>query len=265
MRERQRKAKTTRGTALGWGPEGRPRWAVALVLGVAAAAAGQDGGGPRLRKPNMDDTIRANVYADNWFMLYVNGQLVAVDSIAFVPHNVVSVDILPAYPMTIAVLAKDNADPRTGMEYANTNVGDGGFILKFGDGTVTDGTWKVRRFSRGPVDGDTDQPRVEETPLPDDWFAVDFDDHEWRQATEYTEEDVGPKQPFFDADFAGARFIWSDDLALDNTVVFRRRVEAPPDGVDRTDFRGLNDVVPESPQGRRGPRPGRPPRQGGAP
>ena len=28
--------------------------------------------------------------------------------------------------------------PLTGMEYADTAIGDGGFILKFSDGTVTD-------------------------------------------------------------------------------------------------------------------------------
>ena len=101
------------------------------------------------RKPRIDDTIKANVYADNSFKLYINGELVAVDSIAFVPHNVVSVDVLPAYPMTIAVMGIDNADPKTGMEYANTNIGDGGFILKLGDGTVTNATWKAKKFSWG--------------------------------------------------------------------------------------------------------------------
>ena len=29
----------------------------------------------------MNDTIKANMYADNWFILYINGELVAVDSI----------------------------------------------------------------------------------------------------------------------------------------------------------------------------------------
>jgi len=218
-----------------------------------------------MRKPSMDDTIRASVYADNWFVLYVNGEQVAVDSITFLPHNVVSVDILPAYPMTIAVMARDNFDAKTGMEYANSQVGDGGLVLKFGDGTVTDGSWKARCVSRGPVGGDTKNPRVENEPIPADWFSVGFDDSGWGRAKEYTEEEIGPKQPYYDADFSGARFIWSDDVKLDNTVVFRHRVEAPPDGVERTDFRGLNDVVPEAPPGRRGPRPGRPPRDRGAP
>ncbi|MDA8032317.1 MAG: hypothetical protein MPK62_14560, partial [Alphaproteobacteria bacterium] len=124
-----------------------------------------------IRKPRMDDTIRANVYADNAFRLYVNGELVAVDSIPFVPHNVVSVDILPAYPMTIAVMGVDNADPLTGMEYANTNIGDGGFILKFGDGTVTNSNWKVKVISSGPLNGDSSNPRVVNNPLPEDWYT----------------------------------------------------------------------------------------------
>ena len=219
---------------------------------------------PVLRKPSIDDTIRANVYADNWFILYVNGELVAVDSIAFIPHNVISVDLLPKYPMTIAVMAKDNADPKTGMEYANTNVGDAGFILKFGDGTMTNGSWKARCFSRGPVGGDTKNPRVENEPIPENWFAVDFDDSSWDRAKEYSEEAVGPKQPFYDADFKGATFIWSDDLAIDNTVIFRHRVDTPPDGKARPDFSGLNDAVPDGGRQPRGGRPpaGRPPRRG---
>ena len=106
----------------------------------------------------------------------INGQIVAVDSIAFLPHNVVSVDILPEYPMTIAVLAKDNADPKTGLEYGN-QIGDGGFILKFADGTVTDGSWKAKCFFRGPLNGDVKNPRVEHTPIPENWFAVNFDDN----------------------------------------------------------------------------------------
>ena len=200
-----------------------------------------------VRKPTLADTVRANVYADNWFVLYVNGEMVAVDSIKFIPHNVVSVDLLPQYPMTIAVLARDNADPATGMEYANTQIGDGGFILKFGDGTATNATWKAKRFSWGPVGEDAKRPQVRGEPLPDDWFAVEFDDRDWEQATEYTEHDVEPKEPFYEHDFSGANFIWTDDLALDNTVVFRTRVTAPPDGKQRPDFSNLNNVVPDGP------------------
>jgi hypothetical protein len=130
-----------------------------------------------VRKPQMSDAIKANMYADNWFMLYVNGELIAVDSIAFVPHNVISSE-----------------------------------------------------------------------PLPADWFAIAFDDSSWENAKEYTHEQVGPKQVFNDYDFEGAKFIWSSDIELDNVVIFRHLVPAPPDGKARADFSNLNNVVPEGPQ-----------------
>jgi hypothetical protein len=216
---------------------------MAVAFGLLAAVAAQG-----IRKPSMDDTIKANVYADNWFQMYINGELVAVDSIKFIPHNVVSVDLLPTYPMTIAVMAKDNADPKTGMEYANTNIGDAGFILKFSDGTVTNGHWKAKSFSHGPVNGDTKNPRVENTSIPENWFAIDFNDSDWSNANEYTEDEVGPKQPYDDSDFKGAKFIWTRDIALDNTVIFRHHVATSPDGKQRTDFSNLNNVVPDAPK-----------------
>ena len=184
------------------------------------------GSSPGLVKPSLADTIRLNVYADNWFVLYINGKLTAVDSIDFIPHNVVSVDILPEYPMTIAVMAKDNANPKTGLEYGN-HIGDGGFILKFADGTVSDAKWKAKNFFKGPLNRDAQAPKVEHTPIPTNWFSIDFDDHAWSNATEFTERRVNPKESFYQADFKGAKFIWSDDLELDNAVIFRTRIEKP--------------------------------------
>lgn len=224
--------------------------AFVLIAGAAFVAVAQKSADPppvKLKKPQMSDTIKANIYADNWFMLYVNGELVAVDSIKFIPHNVISVDMLPTYPMTIAVMAKDNADPKTGMEYANTNIGDGGFILKFGDGIVTNGQWKAKAFSKGPIGRDTKNPRVENTPIPENWFAIDFDDSQWAKAKEYSEEDVNPKQPYFEHDFKGAKFIWTNDIDFDNTVLFRHFVKSPPDGKPRIDYSNLNNIVPEGP------------------
>lgn len=188
------------------------------------------GGGPKIDKPRISDTVKANLYADNWFKLYINDNLVAVDSISFIPHNVVSVDILPEYPMTIAVMAKDNADKNTGLEYNNTNLGDGGFILKFGDGTVTNASWKAKSYFHGPIDGNLEDPKTKHEAIPDDWFSVAFDDKAWSNAVEHTEEAVGPKAPFYENDFDGAKWIWTKDLALDNTVIFRTKVPTPPNG-----------------------------------
>jgi phosphatidylethanolamine-binding protein (PEBP) family uncharacterized protein len=194
--------------------------------GKAGGKKKKGGGPPGLIKPSIADTMKLNVYADNWFMLYVNGRLVAVDPIQFTPHNVVSVDFLPEYPMTIAVLAKDNADPKTGLEYGSS-VGDGGFILKFADGTVTNASWKAKSFFHGPINGDTANPQVKQEPLAASWWAVDFDDSTWKNAKEYTVEEVDPKQPYFENDFEGAKFIWTEDLALDNTIIFRTKIEKP--------------------------------------
>ncbi|NDC64663.1 MAG: hypothetical protein EBZ59_11915, partial [Planctomycetia bacterium] len=202
-------------------PDARPR----------RGGGGGKGGGRKppqdgLVKPAISDTIHGAVYADNWFALYVNGKQVAVDSIDFLPHNVVTLDILPEYPMTIAVIAKDNADPKTGCEYGK-QIGDGGFILKFADGTVTDATWKARCFMHGPIDRNVDEPKVRTDPLPDGWWKPGFDDSSWSNAVEYSQERIDPKQPFFEHDFKGAKWIWTGDLDLDNTVIFRKTVEKP--------------------------------------
>ncbi len=206
--------------------------AKSIVIVAAAATVGFIGrdAWPVLQngwiKPAMPDTEKVSVYADNWFMMYINGKPVAVDSIDFLPHNVVMVDILPEYPMTIAVLAKDNAEPKTGLEYGD-HIGDAGFIIKFADGTVSNASWKARSFFSGPLNRDVQNPKVSMEPLPKDWFAMNFDDSKWSQAVEFTEQRVNPKKPFYDADFSGAKFIWTKDLDLDNTVIFRTKVEKP--------------------------------------
>lgn len=74
---------------------------------------------------------------------------------------------------------------------------------------------------------DTANPKVEHTAVPENWNSVNFDDSKWPQAVEYTEQRVNPKEAFFKADFAGAKFIWTADLDLDNSVIFRTRIEKP--------------------------------------
>ena len=195
--------------------------AIALLC-VASAFAQQT---PQI-KPGIADTITLKAYADNWCVIFINGKMVAVDSIDFLPHNEISVKILPEYPMTIAVLAKDNAEPATGLEYTN-KIGDGGFILKLGDGTVTSAAWKAKSFFTGPLNSNIASPTVARTPIPARWYASDFDDSTWGTATEYTSARVGPDGDYVAADFTGASFIWTSDLNLDNTVIFRTTVQKP--------------------------------------
>ncbi len=225
--------------------------AIALWTGrgpQADPSSPRGGDAPPVEKPTLEDTLTANMYADNWFEMYVNGELVCVDSIRFMPHNVISVDLLPSYPMTIAVMAKDNADAKTGMEYGNTSIGDGGFVLKFSDGTVSSSAWKAKRVSWGPLNGDAANPRTVHVEIPQGWYAPDFDDREWPDAKEFSEAEVRPKEPFYDHDFEGAAFIWSGDLKLDNTVLFRHTVESPPDGSHPRTFSGLENPNGNEPE-----------------
>lgn len=178
------------------------------------------------RKPSIHDTLKANIYADNSFELYINGRLTAVDSIEFIPHNVISVDILPEYPMTIAVKATDNADPEKGTEYVD-NIGDGGFILKIGEHISSSEKWKAKSFFHGPINGNTESPKVIHTPLPEGWTRPGFNDSKWPSAKVFTESEINPKGPYFEHDFKGAKWIWSEDLKLDNTVLFRATFEGP--------------------------------------
>ncbi len=177
-------------------------------------------------KASFSNVLKLNAYADNWCMVYINGKLAATDQIEFLPHNVVTVSVLPIYPLTIAVIARDNADPKTGMEYTS-QIGDGGFILKLSDGTVTNAKWKVKTLFKGPLNRDTKNPKVEYTAVPANWFTPDFDDSSWHNATEYPSTRVRPDGDYSSFDFTNASFIWSDDLDLDNTVIFRYTVPKP--------------------------------------
>ena len=65
--------------------------------------------------------------------------------------------------------------------------------------------------------------------VPDDWREPNFDYGDWPKATTYTEEEIGANKPAymrFREKFAGAgaQFIWSSNVVLDNEVLLRHRV-----------------------------------------
>jgi hypothetical protein len=177
--------------------------------------------------------ITAWLYADNYVELYVNGRLVVKDPIVFTPHNVVVTKFRASYPMTIAVLLKDFAHPRTGLEYNHSRIGDGGFIARFSNGVVTDRSWRCHLVSRGPVNRRclAEDPartcRVETKPVPKGWATPGFDDRSWPRATVHSERAVRPLSVYYRHKWAGAKFIWSPDLEIDNTVLCRKTVRGP--------------------------------------
>ena len=70
-------------------------YARARLRGKPSSGTGFPATGRGVRsKPNFSDMIKADIYADNWFAIYINGKLVAVDPIDFIPHNEVTIDLL---------------------------------------------------------------------------------------------------------------------------------------------------------------------------
>jgi hypothetical protein len=92
--------------------------------------------------------ITGFIHADNYFELYVNGQFVARDAIPMTPFNTSVVRFRARYPMTYAIMGVDwETHPGVGMEYANFNVGDAGFIAYFSDGNGTHADWRAETFT----------------------------------------------------------------------------------------------------------------------
>lgn len=206
--------------------------------------------------------ITGYIFADNYYELWVNGKFIARDSLGMTPFNSTIVRFKAKYPITYAVKAVDwDTHPGVGMEYESYNVGDGGFIARFSDGTVTGPDWKVETFYIAPL-GDpscvkdnngrdsTDCP-VEKRrggnkapcgladpqtckallfEIPAIWTTPSFDDSKWANATLYTAEQVtgAPGYARHAALFEPAQFIWTRSLLLDNLVLARFTVQAPP-------------------------------------
>ena len=93
----------------------------------------------------------AEVWADNWFALYVNGELVGKDSTPITTErsfNAETITFTAAYPLTIGIEAKDFKETDSGLEYIgerNQQMGDGGIIAQ-----ITDvGTGKIVAVTNG--------------------------------------------------------------------------------------------------------------------
>lgn len=134
--------------------------------------------------------------------------------------------------------------------------GDGGLIAKFSDGTMTDSSWKAQSFHIAPlVDPKevVERGNVHDTPnlggrthpfarkpdcqdkcyavhypIPAGWQSLRFNDTNWPRAWEFTDEEIGvtnlPAYTRYPELFAGARWIWSQNLVLDNVVIARKTV-----------------------------------------
>jgi hypothetical protein len=207
------------------------------------------------------EVITGYIVADNYFELYVNGKLVAVDNLPYTPFNSAIVKFKAKRPITYAFKLVDwEEDLGLGTEvnFGNRSKfyqGDGGLIARFSDGTVTDSSWKAQSFYIAPLKDPKDvieNGNVHDTtklgrvhphapkpgcddrcyavhyPIPANWAAPSFDDSKWPRAYEFTDADVGvtnlPAYTKFPELFEGSRWIWSLNLVFDNLVLARKTV-----------------------------------------
>jgi len=198
--------------------------------------------------------FQAEVWADNWFSLDVNGKKVGEDSVPITTEksfNSEKIKFSASYPFTVGVMAKDFTENASGLEYIgkpNQQIGDAGFIIQIRE--VVSGKvvaysardWKVLTINKAPLNPEcvsSSTPNVDckflNVAIPSTWASATFKDTTWKNATEFSKETVGVKDGYFDFTWApGAALVWSSDLKLDNTILLRKVVKTPISGTTTT-------------------------------
>ena len=232
----------------------------AVILMLLAVGCGEGNGGAATgtavpetaatgAAPRQDGTTEfaAEVWADNWFALYVNGKLVGEDSTPITTErsfNAETITFTASYPLTVAIEAKDFKETDSGIEYIgerNQQMGDGGLIAQITDVrtgrvvAVTNSGWRLKVIHRAPLNPECEKAadpdaacRFERTEAPPGWAGTDFDDGNWSAATEWAAADVRPKDGYNRIEWDGAaQLIWGSDLEVDNTILLRLTVPAP--------------------------------------
>ena len=192
-------------------------------------------------------TIKAEVWADNWFVMYQGDTLIKEDSVSTTTErsfNAETFTFKADLPIQINVIVKDFKQNDTGLEYIGTRrqqMGDGGFIAQFTDksrGTVlsvTNKKWKCIAIHIAPLNKSCAKSSSPETscktkiiPVPKLWKSNSFDDNGWPAAVEYTSKAVRPKDGYNRISWSSsAKLIWTKDLEADNTLLCRVTVEVP--------------------------------------
>ena len=186
-------------------------------------------------------TINADVWADNWYALYLGADLIKTDSVPYNTERSFNTDSFAfeaARPAQLSLIIKDFKENDSGLEYIGTprqQIGDGGFSAQFRDAetgeliAVSDNSWRCIAIHRAPLNKSceraTDAARdceSEITPEPDNWMSPDFDDSSWPNATVHSARDVRPHGGYDQVTWhPSTKLLWSTDLEIDNTVLCR--------------------------------------------
>lgn len=197
--------------------------------------------------PLSAETLSADVWADNWFEMRIDGVQIAEDSVSITTErsfNAESFTFEAERPFVIGLVAKDFKENDTGLEYIGTRrqqMGDGGVILQIKDQSgelvaVSNDGWQCLVTHSAPLDKSCESASnpvagegtctFETSEEPDDWDTADFDVSDWPQADVYSAREVDPKQGYDEIRWAdSAELIWGPDLEQSNTVLCRLTVE----------------------------------------
>jgi len=191
-------------------------------------------------------SFTAEVWADNWFSLYINGKLVGQDSVAITTEKSFNSDRITftaSYPFTIAMVTKDFKQNDTGLEYIGTDrqqMGDGGFVAQFTDTStgkvvaITNSSWRGLVVHQAPLNKSCEKSKTPDTECtsrisaePAGWSESAFNDASWPSASTYSKEQVGVKDGYNNISWSSnAQIIWTSDLEIDNTILWRYTVAA---------------------------------------
>ena len=187
-------------------------------------------------------TIKAQVWADNWFALYSGNTLIKEDSVPYMTEqsfNTESFTFNTTLPAQLSVIMKDYKENDTGLEYIGSRrqqAGDGGFIAQFVDAktnevlAVSNENWRCTTIHRAPLNlneceraSRPDQVcKTKIDPEPTDWKSPTFDSGSWPNAVVHSMREVQPHGDYGRYSWQpAAKFIWSSDLVVDNTVLCR--------------------------------------------
>ncbi len=190
--------------------------------------------------------VNIDVWADNWFALYVNEDLVKEDSVSINTErsfNAESFQTVLPLPATINMVVKDFKENDTGLEYIGSRrqqMGDGGFIMQVKDAhsgdivAVSGSQWRCKAIHIAPLNKSCEkssnpaqdcQANIIDEPA--NWKSVGFNHKAWPQAIEYSESAVSPKMGYDRINWdSSAKLIWTQDLETDNTLLCSYTIKA---------------------------------------
>lgn len=227
--------------------------AIVAVSVLAFACGGQQtptSATPMPTSPTAPSTairFKGEVWADNWFSLYLNEAKVAEDSVPITTERSFNAETFffnGIYPFELNFVIKDYIQNDTGLEYIGTpnqQIGDGGFIMQITDTStnkvvaISSSAFKCLVIQKAPLNPGCEKDanpsatcRSRIDPEPVGWKGAGYDVSGWENATVYTAAQVGPKEGYTTITWdATAKLIWTSDLKQDNTLLCKVRVTAP--------------------------------------